>query len=98
MKAIVAAALADAADMFKQISGGYIGGSVSHCVFWLAGRWASRGYVSPLGLALWFFPCLWCMPYEASMAPALGALGRAVRRLLFTHGTQKHHRHWRCQH
>ena len=33
--------------------------------------WASCGFVSPSSLAPWFFPCLWCMPYEPSLARAL---------------------------
>jgi pyruvate-formate lyase-activating enzyme len=32
-----------------------------------------------LSLASCFFPCLWCMPYEPSLARPLGAHERAVR-------------------
>lgn len=28
----------------------------------------SRGFVSLLGVAPWFFLCLWCMPNEPSLA------------------------------
>lgn len=31
--------------------------------------WAGCGFLSPL--APWFFPCLWCMPYEPSLAQVL---------------------------
>jgi hypothetical protein len=91
--AIVAAVLADAADLFPEGVLEDVGVPVFTVVprvYWRMGgsQWVLVGWmvvrivvgVFVLSLALCFLPCSWCMPYEPSLARALGARERAVRR------------------
>jgi hypothetical protein len=56
---------------------------MSHSDIWLV-RWLGElgfcGLCAPVELATRLYPCSWSMPYEPSLARALAAHERAVRR------------------
>jgi hypothetical protein len=53
---------------------------VSHSGFWVGGRNVAVGFCPFVELASCLRPCLWIMPYEPSLARALVAHERVVRR------------------
>ena len=50
------------------------------CVFWAGGQVVVVGFCTSVELTPCLCPCLWIMPYEPSLARALVAHERAVRR------------------